>query len=169
MPRRFSANALQWIQRTGNAMIFVLNLNCKQSLLLGATSNAQGGARLHIAAYGFWRGRFERTYLDVRVFNSHAPSHRTSSSSLLSCYWKQESLKKSLSHSSLRAEDQESWTFLFHPPCPFWNRWYGKWRRDFLQLACLMPRGDIGPHIPLPCFGCAAVWLSCTSAQPPSA
>ena len=40
------------------------------------TGNVEDGARLDIAANGFWGGRFERTYFDVRVFNPHAPSNR---------------------------------------------------------------------------------------------
>ena len=43
--------------------------------LTGASSNVQDGAHLDIAANGFWGGRFERTYFDVRVFNPHAPSN----------------------------------------------------------------------------------------------
>ena len=43
-------------------------------LLTGLSANVQDGARLDIAANGFWGGRFERTYFDVRVFNPHAPS-----------------------------------------------------------------------------------------------
>ena len=46
--------------------------------LTGSSFNAQCGARLDIAAKGFWGGRFERTCFDVRVFNPHAPSNRTS-------------------------------------------------------------------------------------------
>ena len=38
-------------------------------VLTGATSNAQDGARLNIAANGFRGGRFERTYFDGRIFN----------------------------------------------------------------------------------------------------
>ena len=38
-------------------------------VLNGSSSNTQDGARLDIAANGFWGGRFERTYFDVRVFN----------------------------------------------------------------------------------------------------
>ena len=37
----------------------------------------QEGARLDIAANGFWGGTFERTYFDVRVFNPHAPLEQT--------------------------------------------------------------------------------------------
>ena len=46
-------------------------------------------ARLDIAANGFWGGRFERTYFDMRVFNPHAPSNRHSN-----CYRKHELEKK---------------------------------------------------------------------------
>ena len=35
-------------------------------------------ARLDVAASGFWGGRFEQTFVDVRVFNPHAPSNRSS-------------------------------------------------------------------------------------------
>ena len=85
---------------TANLLIEVCNDVCIEpdlqpitgETLAGATSNAQDGARLDIAANGFWGGRFERTYFDVRIFNPYAPSHRQSS--LSSCYRKQETLKK---------------------------------------------------------------------------
>ena len=44
--------------------------------LRGASANCQDGARLDIAANGFWGGTFEKTYFDVRVFNPFAPSNR---------------------------------------------------------------------------------------------
>ena len=50
------------------------------------------GARLDIAANGFWRGRYERTFIDVRVFNPCAPSNR--SSSIDKCFRKHELEKK---------------------------------------------------------------------------
>ena len=34
------------------------------------------GARLDIAVYGFWGGRFEKVFLDVRVFNPSTQSNR---------------------------------------------------------------------------------------------
>ena len=40
-----------------------------------ATTNSQDGARLDITANGFWGGRFERTFFDVKVFNPYAPSN----------------------------------------------------------------------------------------------
>ena len=32
---------------------------------------------MDIAMNGFWGGRFERTFVDVRVFNPYAPANRT--------------------------------------------------------------------------------------------
>ena len=52
-------------------------------VLSGSSSNTQDGARLDIAANGFWGGRFERTFFDVRVFNPHAPSNRALSTRML--------------------------------------------------------------------------------------
>ena len=49
-------------------------------------------ARLDVVASGISGGRFERTYLDVRVFNPFAPSN--CSSSLAACYTKHEKAKK---------------------------------------------------------------------------
>ena len=34
------------------------------------------GARLDISMYGFWGGRFEKAYLDVRIFNPSVQSNR---------------------------------------------------------------------------------------------
>ena len=76
--------------------------------LTGASSNVQDGARLDIAANGFWGGRFERTYFDVRVFNPHAPSNRQSS--LSSCYRRQESLKKRAYEQRVREVEHASFT-----------------------------------------------------------
>ena len=47
--------------------------------LQGASSITQNGARLDVAADGFWGSRFERAFFDVRVFNPHAPSNQRSS------------------------------------------------------------------------------------------
>ena len=76
--------------------------------LTGASSNVQDGARLDIAANGFWGGRFERTYIDVRVFNPHAPSNQQSS--LSSCYRRQESLKKRAYEQRVREVEHASFT-----------------------------------------------------------
>ena len=42
------------------------------------TASVEDNARLDVAASGFWGGRFERAFFDVRVFNPHASSNRTS-------------------------------------------------------------------------------------------
>ena len=42
------------------------------------TASVEDNARLDVAASWFWGGRFERAFFDVRVFNPHAPSNRTS-------------------------------------------------------------------------------------------
>ena len=45
--------------------------------LSGVSANQQDGARLDVAANGVWGGgRYEKTHLDVRIVNPHAPSNR---------------------------------------------------------------------------------------------
>jgi hypothetical protein len=53
---------------------------------LPASAITTDGARLDIAMNGFWGGRFERSLVDVRIFNPHAPSykHDTSKGSIQS-------------------------------------------------------------------------------------
>lgn len=77
-------------------------------VLTGATSNSQDGARLDIAVNGFWGGRSERTFLDVRVFNPHAPSNQQPS--LASCYRKQEAVKKRAYEQRVREIEHASFT-----------------------------------------------------------
>ena len=40
------------------------------------TANRDDNTRLDIAANGFWEGRFERSYFDVRIFNPSALSNQ---------------------------------------------------------------------------------------------
>ena len=56
------------------------------------TAIADDQARLDVVASGIWGGRFERTFIDVRVFNPHAPSSR--SNSLTASYVRQEKIKR---------------------------------------------------------------------------
>ena len=51
------------------------------------------GARLDVAMYGFWGGRFEKAFLDVRVFNPSAKSNQTAS--ITSIYTEDTSKRKS--------------------------------------------------------------------------
>ena len=57
-----------------------------------ATSNRAEGARLDVAANGFWGGRYERALFDVKVFNPYAPSYRHTP--LPTLYRQQENMKK---------------------------------------------------------------------------
>ncbi len=60
--------------------------------LRGKTANKEEGARLDITANGLWGGRFERTMVDVRVFNPHAPSN--ANQPISTCYKTHERAKK---------------------------------------------------------------------------
>ena len=42
------------------------------------SANTEDGARLDVAMYGFWGGKFEKVFVDVRVFNPSAQSKRHS-------------------------------------------------------------------------------------------
>ncbi len=77
-------------------------------ILSGASAITSDGARLDIAASGFWGGRREKTFMDVRVFNPHAPSNRQSS--LTSCYRKHEQLKKRAYEQRVRETEHGSFT-----------------------------------------------------------
>ena len=52
----------------------------------------EDGARLDVAMYGFWGGRFEKAFIDVRVFNPSAQSNRPGP--LSSVYRKHEQEKR---------------------------------------------------------------------------
>ena len=59
------------------------------------TANREDGARLDIAAQGFWGRDRQRAFFDVRVFNPHAPCYQNST--LAQCYRKNE-LEKRRAH-----------------------------------------------------------------------
>lgn len=61
-------------------------------VMLRRTANTTDGARLDVAANGFWGGRYERTFLDVRVFNPYASSN--CNTPILKCFRKHEMEKK---------------------------------------------------------------------------
>ncbi len=79
-----------------------------QEALRGASANRQDGARLDIAANGFWGGTFERTYFDVRVFNPLAPSNRHTQ--LSSAYRKHERIKKRAYEQRIREIEHATFT-----------------------------------------------------------
>ena len=55
-------------------------------------TNVGEHARLDVAASGIWGGRFEHTFIDVRVFNPYPSSNHTTS--LASSYARQEREKE---------------------------------------------------------------------------
>ena len=62
--------------------------------LFGQSAIMTGGARLDIVGNGFWGGRFERIFLDVRLFNSYAPSNKNTT--IEKCFRKLEFEKRGL-------------------------------------------------------------------------
>ena len=76
--------------------------------LTKATSNIADGARLDIAVNGFWWGRFERTFLDVRIFNPHAPANKNTTIS--KCYRKHEAEKKRAYEQRILEVEQSTFT-----------------------------------------------------------
>ncbi len=78
-----------------------------QAECLPSSTNNNDGARLDIAANGFWGGRYERTFFDVRIFNPFAPSN---SSSLPNCYRRHENLKKNQYEARVREVEHSSFT-----------------------------------------------------------
>ena len=76
--------------------------------LRGASAITEDGARLDIAANGFWGGRFEKAYFDVRIFNPHAPSNRQQC--LAGTYRKHERIKIRAYEQRVREVEQGSFT-----------------------------------------------------------
>ncbi len=79
----------------------------------GATSNSQDGARLDVAANGFWGGRYQRTYFDVRVFNPHPVSNRRTN--MAATYRKHEATKKRAYEQRVREIEHSTFTPLVMP------------------------------------------------------
>ena len=77
-------------------------------VMSGASAITEDGARLDIAANGFWGGRFEKTFMDVRIFNPHAPSNKQTT--LTSCYRKHERLKKRAYEQRVRETEHATFT-----------------------------------------------------------
>ena len=73
-----------------------------------ATANFQDGARLDVAADGFWGSRFESAFFDVKVFNPYAPSNRRPQPS--ACYRTHEASKKRAYERRIREVEHASFT-----------------------------------------------------------
>ena len=81
-------------------------LTCE--VMRSQSANTTDGARLDIAVNGFWGGRYERTFIDVRVFNPHAQSNRNTTIS--NCYRKHENEKKRAYEQRIREVEHSSFT-----------------------------------------------------------
>ena len=78
--------------------------------LHGTSSIIQDGARIDVAADGFWGGRFERAFFDVRVFNPYAPSNLRSTPE--ACYKKHENAKKRAYDQRIREVEHGTFSLL---------------------------------------------------------
>ena len=76
--------------------------------LASHSSVSSKGARLDIAVNGFWGGRYETSFVDVRVFNTHAPSNRNTSIS--NCYRRHEAEKKRAYEQRIHEVEHSSFT-----------------------------------------------------------
>ena len=65
-------------------------------------------ARLDVAMYGFWGGRFEKAFVHVRVFNSSTKSNQTAS--LASVYRRHEQEKKRSYEQRIREVEHATFT-----------------------------------------------------------
>ena len=79
--------------------------NCK--------ANITEGAQLDVAMNGFWGGRYERSFHDVRVFNPHAPSNKNIF--IQKCFRKHET-KKQASEQRIHEVQHATFTPLFSQP-----------------------------------------------------
>ena len=73
-----------------------------------ASLNTEEGAHLDISMCGFWGGRCERTYIDVKVFNPHAPTNRSSYPPAI--YRRHEKMKKRSYEDRIREVEHSSFT-----------------------------------------------------------
>ena len=75
--------------------------------LVGASAIGADGARLDVAAKGFWGGRHERAFFDIRVFNPHAQSNHQP---IPTCYRRHENTKKRAHEQRVREVEHGSFT-----------------------------------------------------------
>lgn len=114
-------------------------------VLARATANTSDGARLDIAANGFWGGCFEKTYMDVRVFNPHAPTNR--STSISNCYRKHEAEKKRAYEQRIREVYNRTLNFHSLGVLCYWG--HGQAYHDLLPAASLPFSRQVGIPVQL--------------------
>ena len=72
------------------------------------SANVEDNARLDVAVHGFWGGRFEKAFLDVRVFNPSTRSNQQAS--LQSVYRRHEQEKRRHYEQRIREVEHASFT-----------------------------------------------------------
>ena len=103
--------------------------------LHSASANTKAGARLDVAACGFWGGRFDHAFFDVRVFNPHTKSN--CQQNLTSTYRENENIKKRAYEQRVRENEYGSFP---PPPSPPYVIAHWRPRKNShceLQKTCL--------------------------------
>ena len=121
-----------------------------QPLTGEGVENASDGARLDVAANGFWGGRYERTFFDVKVVNPFASSYQNSQ--IQSVYKRCERQKRQKYEARIREVEHATFTPLIWstsggagPACT----WFLK------RLACMLADKRDEP------YSVTMAWLRC--------
>ena len=77
------------------------------------STSTDSGARLDIRARGFWEGRLESAFFDVRIFKPNAPSNHTPSCAANYCC--HEKAKRNMYEERIREVEHASFTPLVFP------------------------------------------------------
>ena len=134
----------------------------KYNMLSGRSVITTDGARLDIAASSFWGGRYQRTFLDVRVFNPYAPFNRQTT--IDKCFQKHEAEKK-------RAYEQHIWKIehASFTPLVLSTSWgFTKEETNFYKRLAskLAEKWDHSYSLTMNCLGCTLSFaLLCSAVQ----
>ena len=103
------------------------------------SASTQDGARLDVEMYGFWGGRFEKAFIDVRIFNPSAQSDRHGP--LSSVYRKHEQKKRREYDQRVREIEDATFT----PLVPSTTGGIGQALTFYRRLASMLPEKEISP------------------------
>ncbi len=106
IPRKL--NPRKPFQRHFREYLYPRNIPLTGETLAHRTANISDGAILDVSMKGFWGGRQEKAFLDVRVFNPHAPSNKKSS--IANCCKKHENGKKRAYEQRVRDVEHSTFT-----------------------------------------------------------
>lgn len=118
--------------------------------LTNKTANTDDNARLDIAANGLWGGRYERTFVDVRIFNPYASTHRNVPTS--TCYKSHERMKKRAYEQRVREIEHATFTpLVFSATGGMANEAGNFYKRIAFRLATKWDQP----------YSCTMAWLRC--------